>query len=320
MKKVITIHQTDLYRPHMDPDDHYDLACQFALAKKGYIDLKEVLIDYPPNEAHHPDVMAIQQLNHITNLNIPAAIGGKKGDNSSDLILTLRDILIKSEEKVVIYIVGSCFDMAYFYSLYKELFINKVEALYINAGSAFYTKNLEYNQLLNNESYLSLFSIPIQIYWLPCFHDTDKPWMIGENGSYYKFKQSEIFKNLGKPVLNYFISCLRQDPITSSSNALLNQDINPDEVHQFGELSRNMWCTAGFIHSVGLSIDLKGNISDKVDNSLYSFEDIQVSIQNGHLNWAYSKGRSNIKILKINDTNLYQEKMSKALNTIIGWL
>ena len=28
---ITTIHETDLFRPHGDPDDHFDLACQFAL-------------------------------------------------------------------------------------------------------------------------------------------------------------------------------------------------------------------------------------------------------------------------------------------------
>ncbi len=26
------IHETDLFRPHIDPDDHFDLACVYALA------------------------------------------------------------------------------------------------------------------------------------------------------------------------------------------------------------------------------------------------------------------------------------------------
>ena len=41
------IHVTDLYRPHVDPDDHWDLASVFALGYRGDVDLKMVLIDYP---------------------------------------------------------------------------------------------------------------------------------------------------------------------------------------------------------------------------------------------------------------------------------
>ena len=29
--KIPVLHTTDLFRPHMDPDDHWDLACIYAL-------------------------------------------------------------------------------------------------------------------------------------------------------------------------------------------------------------------------------------------------------------------------------------------------
>lgn len=47
-KKVPVIHQTDCFHHHADPDDHWDLASQFALAYTEDIDLKGILIDYPP--------------------------------------------------------------------------------------------------------------------------------------------------------------------------------------------------------------------------------------------------------------------------------
>lgn len=320
MKKVITIHQTDLFRPHNDPDDHYDLVCQFALAKMGYIDLRVVLMDYPHDEKYHPDIIAIKQLNHITNLHVQTAFGGKKGERNSSLITTLRDILLNAEEKVVIHIVGSCYDMAKFYQLYPQLFIDKVEALYINAGSAYYTNIIEYNQYQNNDAYLLLFSIPVNIYWLPCFHDMDRIWEIDENGSFFKFKQIDVFQNLNQPLLNYFISCLRKDPITSNYQSLLDKPIDEKEVTYYGNLYRNMWCTAGFIDAIGLSVDLEGKISKNVNEPLFKFKDIHVSIQRGQLNWTYSKEKSNIKIIKIQNTSLYQDQMTNALNTIISWL
>ena len=35
---IAVLHETDLFRPHGDPDDHWDLACEYALAKVGAID------------------------------------------------------------------------------------------------------------------------------------------------------------------------------------------------------------------------------------------------------------------------------------------
>ena len=39
-KPVPTLHVTDLFRPHNDPDDHWDLATQYALACQGRVDLR----------------------------------------------------------------------------------------------------------------------------------------------------------------------------------------------------------------------------------------------------------------------------------------
>jgi len=72
-KNIPMIHATDLYRPHVDPDDHWDLACVFALAYRGDIDLKAVLIDFPPPRRRDvdPDVLAISQMNFVWALRSP---------------------------------------------------------------------------------------------------------------------------------------------------------------------------------------------------------------------------------------------------------
>ncbi|MBN1507805.1 MAG: hypothetical protein JW955_13225 [Sedimentisphaerales bacterium] len=44
---VPLIHVTDLYRPHIDSDDHWDLACVYALAQRGDVALRAIVIDYP---------------------------------------------------------------------------------------------------------------------------------------------------------------------------------------------------------------------------------------------------------------------------------
>ena len=73
---VPVIHVTDLHRPHIDPDDHWDLACVYALAYRGDIELLGVLIDYPPaqRQDRNSDIAAVAQMNHITGLSIPIAV------------------------------------------------------------------------------------------------------------------------------------------------------------------------------------------------------------------------------------------------------
>ncbi|WP_158500208.1 hypothetical protein [Sinorhizobium arboris] len=44
------VHQTDLFRPYSDPDDHWDLACVYALAASGQPELGGVLVDFPTDD------------------------------------------------------------------------------------------------------------------------------------------------------------------------------------------------------------------------------------------------------------------------------
>lgn len=47
-EKTRHIHMTDIFHPHGDPDDHYDLALVFALHKAGLLNVERILMDYPP--------------------------------------------------------------------------------------------------------------------------------------------------------------------------------------------------------------------------------------------------------------------------------
>ena len=49
---------SDLFRPHNDPDDHWDLACAYALAYQGRAELQGILIDYPQPARHNDPVRA----------------------------------------------------------------------------------------------------------------------------------------------------------------------------------------------------------------------------------------------------------------------
>lgn len=60
------IHQTDLFRPHEDPDDHWDLALQFALQHCGSTNISAILLDSPlgcGGCSKLPDTVAVEMLN-----------------------------------------------------------------------------------------------------------------------------------------------------------------------------------------------------------------------------------------------------------------
>ena len=57
------IHQTDIFHPHGDPDDHWDLATVYAFAAQEIFELRGIMFDYPP--AHRigdPATLAAAQL------------------------------------------------------------------------------------------------------------------------------------------------------------------------------------------------------------------------------------------------------------------
>jgi len=199
------IHQTDLFHQHGDPDDHWDLACQFALTYMGEIDLKGVLIDYPPDFAYgDPSIESVNQMNFITGLSVPVGIGMPRQmmkENPEEMDMTLPGyggikmvlrILEESYEPVIIHIVGSCRDIAAAGRLRPDLFNKKCRAIYLNAGSAIDNGILEYNVDLDPLSYSSIFSIPCPVFWMPCFETApSRPYKatfeMGTYGTYYNF-------------------------------------------------------------------------------------------------------------------------------------
>lgn len=114
------IHCTDLFHPHDEPDDHFDVAVMFALAG---IELNTVILDQGRLQLTCPGAVPVAQLNHLAGRNVPAAIGlaerlRSPADTVQDqpsqfqegvelILSTLR----KSESRGAITVVGSARDV-----------------------------------------------------------------------------------------------------------------------------------------------------------------------------------------------------------------
>lgn len=160
MMKVNVLHQTDLFHPHCDPDDHWDLACQYALAYSGEIELKAILIDYPPAADYgDPAIQAVSQLNYISGKAIPVGIGTSSAMLSeadyTDLLVSRPEfsgvrmvikLLEETDEPVVIHIAGSCRDIAIAGKIRPDLFKTKCRAIYLNAGASRDQIKVDYNE------------------------------------------------------------------------------------------------------------------------------------------------------------------------------
>jgi len=318
------LHETDLFRPHEDPDDHWDLACQFALAKKGLIDLRGILIDYPPRPTmEDPDVLAVAQLGWISGVAVPMGMGQIcAADAPGSGLNMLNKILTEAPEPIVLHIVGSCRDIAECGMRWPELFAQKVKAIYLNAGSGTNTTNKEYNVELDVEHYAQIFKLPCPIYWMPCFHNVDN-WNESGYGTYYRFLQKRLFGEMSVPVLNYFLNMLSRNRC-SDWFAMLDRPVDERQVQYFGEQYRNMWCTGGFLHTAGLAVWEDGTIAPcgtDPDREVFEFVPIQVTCDmDGRTHWNPDPQSKDRFIYHVKNKACYQEAMTIALGKMISWL
>ena len=329
--KIPIIHSTDLFHPHADPDDHFDLATLFAI--KEY-DIKGIILDnHGSDQMTHGGRPAVEQMMHITGRKTPYAVGLKtRLRNRDDKVLEepeslqggvklILSVLRESHKKVVLNVVGSATDTSAAFNREPELFKNKVKAIYLQAGNGPDGPQPEYNVGLDPVAYARLLESGLPIYWCPCF---------GKDGyqTYYVLAdQSKTFAACAKPVQNFFVYCFtlsKEDPIaflTSGSHPLPGGN-------------RNMWCTAPMFHVAGRAIYQRGaddfvaltpaaaekaGLADKAVN-VFSFVPVQVDTSNfPKLRVALNPAKTNTFVFRTTDPR-YEQIMASCLKNLLAEL
>lgn len=350
---VPMIHVTDLFRPHNDPDDHWDLATVYALAWQNEVDLLGVLIDYPPpQQKTDPDVLAVAQLNYLTGKAVPVMIGSPQWIEPSDAsthenVVALRGVramlklLQDSPRPVVINILGSCRDIALAGRLEPNLFARKCAAIYLNAGSGTpdirKAAKLEWNVSLDPRAYAAIFELPCPIYWMPCFETVGAPAPLASRldkyGTYYRFAQGDVLPDLSTGVQNYFAYMFLhgRNEMQPRPQALrpnfrpnwLRYLVGPaDTVLQtrIRAMNRNMWCTAGFLDAVGRTVTPDGKVvpSDTSAASIFTFDPIQIQCaDNGVTEWRSGTSSPARFIFHVHNTSRYTDAMTSALKQLL---
>lgn len=338
MKRPL-IHQTDLFRPHMDPDDHWDLACVFALANQELVDLQGVLIDYPPEEDYEPDVLAVAQLNWMCGSAAPVAVGSSyplttRRDTQAEAppheqqgAEFLLDTLDRSPEPVSITIVGSSRDVALAANRAPDLFRRKCAAIYLNAGAGTPEPSrmteLEYNVKLNKEAFAAIFDIPCPVYWMPCNETGVTAPTVTEWATMWGFQQAEILEHLSPPVRRYFASALGRRT-THRWLHPLHENSSASTLEQKGAEWRPMWCTAGFFHAAGKTVTRDGSVvarGEAGDEAAYTFEPISVRCDaDGITHWEPTPSSDHRFIFHVLDTDAYQPAMQRAMRSLLETL
>ncbi len=329
------IHQTDIFHPHGDPDDHWDLATVYALAGRGALNLRGVMFDYPPDHrAGDPATLAMAQLEYLSGITgTPSVIGSMhpmrnrkdalrdKAENNRAAAEWLCHMLETNQDPMVINIVGSCTDVALAGLLRPDLFESKCKAVYLNAGAAHPGEagELEYNVRLNPGSYAAIFDLPCPVYWCPCWHQTEVR-EVGANGTWYSFVQKDVFTNLSDPLCNFFLYMLSRsaDP---KYLRYLHQPVDPLLRAEFEQQHRSMWSTASILHAAGMGIDAQQGLlpASEIQTPLFDFAPISVTCaDDGETHWDLTGEDTGRYIFRIHEPDQYQQAMTTALSTLVS--
>jgi len=336
--KTPVLHTTDLFRPHMDPDDHWDLACIYALAHRGDIDLMGILIDHPPRKDFNPDIMAVAQMNLICSIFAPVAVGSpiplksrndiQPNASSTDHhgVQMVLDILKMSPEPVVINILGSSRDVAIAGKKNPDLFAAKCAAIYLNAGTGSPqmspASKLEYNVTLDKFAYAAIFDLPCPVYWMPCFEEIEsrKEQVVREYGTHYIFRQDEILPHLSEIVQNYFAYMFGRYTDQNWLHYLKGKN-DKELISKVGSMYRHMWCTGGFLHTAGHTVLHNGKIvslDEKSNLPVFTFDPVRIRCDDsGVTKWTHDNNATNRFIFHIRNAEKYQSAMTEAMKSLL---
>lgn len=262
--RVPVVYSTDLMHPHVDPDDHFDLACLYAMPE---VDLRAIILDDGAPQVQRPGFKPVWQLNFLAGRHVPSAIGLRdklkspedtgfdqpaEHQNGVNLLLqTLRD----SREPVAIVFVGSARDTVAAFNREPELFRAKVRSIHGFIGEASDPKFIEYNVSLDPKAFVRLIRSDLPFYWLPCFDGG--AWQNRGHASYWKIRHRQVLERAPEPLQRYFLYMLRKS--TNDPVPYLFEPTRDDDRKWMMDVERNLWCGAFLGLAAGRAVMHEGH-------------------------------------------------------------
>lgn len=254
--RVPVVYCTDLFHPHEDPDDHFDLAVLYALPE---IDIKVIILDQGGRQARAPGRIPVSQLNAFTGREIPAVSGLTSPLRTSDdagldqpvefqagveaILRTLRE----ADHLVTIIAVGSVRDLAAAWNREPSLMLAKVGRVLIFIGEASRPDFREYNVGLDPAAFIAVMRSGLPVAWVPCFDGG--LWQNAGHASFWQAKHEALLARAPDPLVQYFIYALEKQ--TGDPLAFLRQSVDPARRARLFAQDRNLWCTAVFGAAAG---------------------------------------------------------------------
>ncbi len=249
--QIPLIYCTDLFHPHGDPDDHFDLATIFAIPE---FDIRCVILDQGELQLKQPGTVPVAQMNRITGRHVPAVRGlGAKLRQPTDTALdqppqfqqgvaALLTVLRTSAPPVMIITVGSARDVVAAFNREPALFRAKVGQLMVFIGEASKEDFREWNVQLDPHAYIGLMRSGLPVYWVPCFDGG--LWRNNGHASFWQAKHSALLRDAAPQLLQFFIYALEKE--TAEPLSFLTQPVDAARRERLMAGTRNLWCTAVF--------------------------------------------------------------------------
>lgn len=329
------IHVTDLFHPHGDPDDHFDLAVTYALAQRGSVDLRGVVVDYPPDfRAGDPAVVAVAQMNRLAGLAAPVAIGTSlrlkhRRDALPDAppqetaaVRFILEQLRASERPVSLACVGNAADIVVAALREPALFKAKCAGVYLNSGSAHDNpdkpEQLEFNVKLDPAAYAAMFDLSCPLFWFPCWHTTEQR-QSGADGSFYWLPHREALSEIAAGLANYFAYMFEKSATPKWLRAMRAPPPAATWEKILGE-RRGMWSTASQFAAAGLTVTKEGVIApakDAGDAAVFKLLPAEATCaDDGRTTWRVAEAPAGRWMLSVTDVARYPAAMTRAVATL----
>ncbi|KKK74396.1 hypothetical protein LCGC14_2884190, partial [marine sediment metagenome] len=332
-EKIPVIYSTDLFHPHDDPDDHFDIVTLYSIPE---IDLRAVILDQGAKQDKRPGRIPIQQLNHLLGRDVPYGIGLsrplanaldpgygelKKYQKGVKLII---NVLREAAKPVTIITVGSMRDIAAAYNREPALFNRKVEKLLIFIGDA-QGAFREHNVKLDPIAYARVMNSGLPVFWVPSFDGG--LWQNNGNASFWRAKQVDLLEGISSPMINFFVYALLKKN-EEDHMGFLYRKIPKTEKQYILKGIRNLWCTAiftfitkrGFVQrgedwfALGESEIQSGETIEKI----FTFSPVSVFVDNNGKEWLEDSTRSRkIQRFKILKMEAYAHAMTSVTRHLL---
>jgi len=329
------VYSTDLFHPHADPDDRFDLATLYALPG---IDLKGVVLDQGARQKQHPGRIPVSQLNRLARRQVPVALGlaaplrapddtaVEQDAEYQDGVRLILDTLEASSSPVALVAVGSMRDVAAAFNRQPALCRRRIARVLCFIGEASKADFQEYNVGLDPHAYVGLMRSGLPVSWVPCFDGG--PWQNQGHASFWQARHADLLGEAPPGLVQYFIYALEKE--TVDPLAFLEEPVDPARRSKLFAMTRNLWCTAVFVALTGRGVawdaasgarfvDLPAQAGAPAPRGLlFDFEAVDVSVTDeGVVRCGPAPGAKPVRRFRVLDAAGYGQGMTAATATLL---